>query len=129
MNVYDVIIVGAGPGGSTAAYFLGEANLSVLVLEKESMPRYKTCGGALPANIFDLFPFTFDPVIESRVEAVSFALKERRVTIPIPDNPVRMVMRKDFDAYLLAHVRAEVRSGKTVRRVIEENDRVLVETR
>ncbi len=129
MNVYDVIIAGAGPGGSTAAYFLGEANLNVLVLEKEKLPRYKTCGGALPANIFELFPFSFDPVIESHVEAVSFAFKERMVTIPTPASPVRMVMRKDFDAYLLAHTNVEVRSEKTVRRVTEEDDHVLVETR
>jgi flavin-dependent dehydrogenase len=40
-DLYDAIIVGAGPGGATAAYFLGEAGKRVLVLEKETLPRYK----------------------------------------------------------------------------------------
>jgi geranylgeranyl reductase family protein len=43
----DVIIVGAGPAGSTAAYHLATAGLDVLVLEKTSFPREKVCGDGL----------------------------------------------------------------------------------
>ena len=43
----DVIVVGAGPGGSTAAYHLATAGLDVLVLEKTSFPREKVCGDGL----------------------------------------------------------------------------------
>jgi NADPH-dependent 2,4-dienoyl-CoA reductase/sulfur reductase-like enzyme len=42
---YDVIIVGAGPAGSSAAYYLAAAGRKVLVLEKETFPRYKACAG------------------------------------------------------------------------------------
>ena len=38
---YDAIVVGAGPAGSSTAYWLGEAGKRVLVLEKERLPRYK----------------------------------------------------------------------------------------
>jgi geranylgeranyl reductase family protein len=43
----DVIIVGAGPAGSTAAYHLATAGLDVLMLEKASFPREKVCGDGL----------------------------------------------------------------------------------
>ncbi len=43
----DVIVVGAGPAGSTAAYHLANAGLDVLLLEKTSFPREKVCGDGL----------------------------------------------------------------------------------
>jgi geranylgeranyl reductase family protein len=45
--MYDVIVIGAGPGGSTTAYYLAQAGLSVLLLDKADFPREKTCGDAL----------------------------------------------------------------------------------
>ena len=54
MKKYNVIIAGAGPAGSSAAAILGEKGNSVLLIDKESFPRDKTCGDgvtykALPA--------------------------------------------------------------------------------
>ncbi|HET7017913.1 MAG TPA: geranylgeranyl reductase family protein [Streptosporangiaceae bacterium] len=43
----DVIVVGAGPAGSTAAYHLANSGLDVLLLEKTSFPREKVCGDGL----------------------------------------------------------------------------------
>src|SRR4029450_10346330 len=43
----DVIIVGAGPAGSTTAYYLAQAGLRVLLLEKAVFPREKVCGDGL----------------------------------------------------------------------------------
>jgi geranylgeranyl reductase family protein len=43
----DVIVVGAGPGGSATAYHLAQAGLDVLVLEKAAFPREKVCGDGL----------------------------------------------------------------------------------
>ncbi|SIO90462.1 geranylgeranyl reductase family protein [Nocardiopsis sp. JB363] len=43
----DVIIVGAGPAGATTAYYLAQAGLDVLLLEKTSFPREKVCGDGL----------------------------------------------------------------------------------
>ncbi|WP_344238916.1 geranylgeranyl reductase family protein [Kribbella hippodromi] len=43
----DVIVVGAGPAGSAAAYHLANAGLDVLLLEKTAFPREKVCGDGL----------------------------------------------------------------------------------
>ncbi|MPZ87515.1 MAG: FAD-dependent oxidoreductase [Nitriliruptorales bacterium] len=43
----DAVVVGAGPGGSAAAYFLAEAGHDVVLIEKESFPRDKVCGDGL----------------------------------------------------------------------------------
>jgi menaquinone-9 beta-reductase len=46
-NTADVIVVGAGPAGSTTAYHLARAGLDVLLLEKTEFPREKVCGDGL----------------------------------------------------------------------------------
>ena len=128
-DLYDTIIVGAGPGGATAGYFLAEAGQRVLILERDTPPRYKACGGGLSAHVLeDIFPFSFAPVIETRVQTITWALGQRSAEFPVPAQAVRTVMRAQFDAYLLAHTRAEVRPGQTVRKVEELSDRVRVHT-
>ena len=43
----DVIVVGAGPAGSSTAFYLAQAGLDVLLLEKSHFPRDKVCGDGL----------------------------------------------------------------------------------
>jgi geranylgeranyl reductase family protein len=47
VHVHDVVVVGAGPGGSAAAHFLGQRGLDVLLLDRAAFPRDKTCGDGL----------------------------------------------------------------------------------
>lgn len=130
---FDVIIVGAGPAGATAAYYLGEAGRRVLVLEKETLPRYKPCGGGLSAQMLaKWFPFSFASVIETQPETITYTCRtwmgRWMLTQPVADHSMRMVRRDQFDAYLLSHARAEVRTGIVVRSVEETPEGVRVAT-
>ena len=52
--MYDVIVVGAGPAGCTAAKTLAEKGYKVLLVEKFKMPRYKSCSGVLIKKSMEL---------------------------------------------------------------------------
>jgi geranylgeranyl reductase family protein len=49
----DVVVVGAGPGGATAAAYLAQAGLDVLAIEKERFPRDKVCGDGLTPRVVE----------------------------------------------------------------------------
>ena len=55
--MYDVIVVGAGPAGSTAAKFLAAHSRKVLLIDKDRFPRDKSCGGGLTAKVLNEFPY------------------------------------------------------------------------
>jgi len=127
---YDVIVVGAGIGGAAAAYHLGEAGCRVLVLERERLPRYKPCGGGVPGSVFRNFPFPFDEAIEARVTRIRYSYRgQEEVTVPLPGEPVAMVMRDKFDAWVLEQAKCEVREATSVTAVVEGEDNVVVSTK
>lgn len=47
---YDVVVIGAGPAGSVAAYTAATQGLDVLLLDKARFPRFKVCGCCLNAR-------------------------------------------------------------------------------
>jgi len=129
MNRYDVIVVGGGPGGSSAAYHLTRAGARVLVLDRARFPRYKTCGGAVPQSVLQHFPFDFGAIPSAQVAEVRYSLAgQREVRVPMAERLVKMVMRDTFDMYLLRHCGAEVRDGCAAREVTEEIQGVRVVT-
>jgi len=129
---YDVIVVGAGPGGASAAFFLGQNGQRVLILERARLPRYKPCGGGVPQATFRRFPFSFETVIEARpTQAELHYPGSPPLKISLDDQPIAMVRRPDFDAYILAQASSEkvdVLEGVSVTRMIEHPDGVQVTT-
>ena len=54
---FDVIVVGAGPAGSTAAKYLAENDVKVLLIDKSKFPRDKSCGGGIPIRVLSKFKY------------------------------------------------------------------------
>src|SRR6185503_9811878 len=100
-ETYDVLVVGLGPAGSTAAYELSKAGYSVLAFEKKSMPRYKPCGGGLSLRIENILEPDFKEVVEQTIYDVHFTFKGNDDLHVESNRPIAyMVMRDRFDALL-----------------------------
>ena len=114
-TVWDVVVVGAGPAGSSAARAAVEAGAErVLLLEKAELPRYKTCGGGLIGYSRRSLPEGFDIPVRQRIDAITFTLngqKERTRRDRAGDLLV-LVNRAEFD---LALAKAAVDAGVVLR--------------
>ena len=98
---YDVVVVGAGPGGSTAARFCAQAGLKTLLIEKEKMPRYKACGGCLSLKIIHLLGFDLGVMLENIIYEVKFTYRLKDAFCIESKQPMAfMVMRGRFDEFL-----------------------------
>jgi len=70
---YDAIVVGAGPGGSTAVRELARRGRKVVLLEQKALPRYKPCGGCLSLKIDRILDLQFRPLVERTVRLITRA--------------------------------------------------------
>jgi geranylgeranyl reductase family protein len=99
---YDVIVVGAGPAGTTLAYELGKKGIEVLVLEKEKLPRYKCCAGGVTSKAAKLLDFDISEVVEDVVYNVSFTFNLSNPYLGQHSQPlIYTVMRDAFDYFLV----------------------------
>lgn len=130
---YDVIIVGSGPAGASAALDLAAAGVRVAILEREFPPRYKTCGGGVVHRAFGLAPpGVRDAVVRdcftSEMNLLDAGLRfETRSQVPI----VSMTMREHFDFLLLSAAKeagAHFRPGCEVTDVFQGDERVELQT-
>ncbi len=105
--MFDCIIVGSGPAGGTAAYHLAKKGRSVLVIEKESLPRIKACGGGVSPAIAQWFDFDLTPAISLKVKKIRYTWKlEDPVEADLP-TPMWMIKRDVFDHFLIQKAQAE----------------------
>ncbi|MGW2015003.1 geranylgeranyl reductase family protein [Streptomyces sp. NPDC001927] len=120
-TVWDVVVVGAGPAGASAAYAAAVAGRRVLLLEKAELPRYKTCGGGIIGPSRDALPPGFELPLQDRVHAVTFSLNGRFARTRRSRRMLfGLINRPEFDAGLVEQAQkagAELRTGVTVSRV------------
>ncbi|HZX37431.1 MAG TPA: geranylgeranyl reductase family protein, partial [Streptomyces sp.] len=119
--VWDVVVVGAGPAGASAAYAAAVAGREVLLLEKAELPRYKTCGGGIIGPSRDSLPPGFELPLLDRVHAVTFSLNGRLSRTRRSKRMLfGLINRPEFDAGLVEQAQkagAVLRTGATVSRV------------
>ena len=72
MELFDVVVIGAGPTGATAAKILAETGLKVLVVERMKLPRYKSCSGMLIKKSIDLVKRFFGKDIPDSIKCTPF---------------------------------------------------------
>jgi geranylgeranyl reductase family protein len=107
---FDVIVIGAGPAGASAAYVAARAGLRVALIDRKTFPREKLCGGLITgrarrhyAEIFG-HEMPFDP--QDRKTTVDFRYRGQPVGL-IEDAPALCAtMRWDMDAMLCGHAMA-----------------------
>lgn len=95
---FDVVVVGGGPAGATAAHDLAQRGLSVAMLDRAG--RIKPCGGAIPPRLIEEFAIPDRLLVARITSARMVAPSDRHVDIPIENGFVGMVDRDAFDAFL-----------------------------
>ncbi|UCE08914.1 MAG: NAD(P)/FAD-dependent oxidoreductase [Candidatus Thorarchaeota archaeon] len=131
--MYDVVVVGAGPAGSTAAMYLAKMGFDVCLIDRQQFPRDKPCGGGFGLELLNEFPWLgrrsdeFLSVICKRGVAHS----PNRVHTLKSDVDLAVAQRTDFDKAIyesaLEHG-ADIHTPHRVKNISTRNHSVLVST-
>ncbi|MBW0147644.1 NAD(P)/FAD-dependent oxidoreductase [Marinobacter arenosus] len=109
MEYYDLIIVGAGPAGSTLAHSLQDSGKRILIIDKQNFPRDKTCAGWVTPAVLDTLHVDKDEYSRGRTLQPIRRFRIGMMGQPPVENDHHEVVsygirRCEFDAYLLDRV-------------------------
>ncbi len=121
----DVIIVGAGPAGSTCAWKLKQAGFHVLLVDKHSFPRPKPCAGWITPSVLkdlEVDPNSLD-ISLTTFRKLTFFIHGRKITIRTRQYAIR---RYEFDHWLME--RSEARLIKhDVQQITRQDDCFIID--
>ena len=128
MEKYDVIIVGAGPGGLQCAEVLSRSNKKVLLLEKNKIIGPKVCAGGLTRKAISFLQLS-DDIIGNRFESIVFRKEDKQTRLMFGEDFVYTVDRKELGQWQLNKIknsniviRTETRVTKVSKNYIVIND-------
>ena len=101
----DVIVVGAGPAGATAARFLASAGARVTLLDRAEFPRNKPCGGGISLRVLRRFPYLETALSRIATHTVTRLYLESPV-VDAGEPAALMIRRLEFDALLVSFATA-----------------------
>ncbi len=105
-QVWDAVIVGAGPAGCAAAYDLQAMGRRVLLLDRAQFPRPKACAGGLTRKAVRALRYSIVPVIRRWVDSVDLERGEGRTVRVGRSAPVcAMTVREELDGFCLDRTR------------------------
>jgi len=102
-QLYDLAVVGGGPAGSLAAYLAAEAGFSSVIIEKDSFPRGKICGGFISARALSLLPAPLKVSVDSATPVSRIEVIKSKNQYSFETNKLLglLVKRSEFDHFLL----------------------------
>lgn len=115
-EIWDAIVVGAGPAGCAAAYDLAIAGLTVLLLDKKDFPRAKACAGGLTAKAVAALRYSIAPVVRRTVQRVQLVEGSGSPDVVLKSREPICVMtvRAELDAFCLEKT---IAAGACFRRI------------
>ncbi|WP_292484615.1 NAD(P)/FAD-dependent oxidoreductase [Methanohalobium sp.] len=130
--MYDVIIVGAGPAGSTAAKHTAENGLDTIILEKQKLPRKKPCAGLVSQRALNNLEVEIpESLIKRRCYGTRVIYKKHVLESKLDSQVGIQVSRSEFDYYLVqqaANAGAKVLDNTLVNSVYEDKDYISINT-
>ena len=114
----DIVIVGAGPAGTAAAYDLCRAGKSVLLLDRHSFPRHKACAGGLTFKTLRALRYSVDSVIKKRCRRLVVGRGiDRETEFSSRHMICAMTIRSELDAFCLGKAVAAGARFQTIGRI------------
>ena len=103
MKEFDIIIIGGGLSGSSAALNLSKKGYSVLVIEKEALQDFKPCAGGMASSMKKYLQLDISKAIESKIKSVEFRWKgtDNVFADLTGESPFWIIRREKLDQLLL----------------------------